>query len=142
MIDSISAIVSQRLLRVLCSRCKTPISTATSATDGQNKESAIIFQPNGCVDCHDTGFKGRLAIAEVLTVDDQVRTCLYRDGWLETPALEKALENNGFQSMQQAGNNALQQGLTSSDELQRVLGVHGLHCTGQLALPKQSEYRL
>jgi len=139
LIDSISAIVSQRLLRVLCSRCKTPVTTSTNQ---KNKKSAVTFQPNGCVDCHDTGFKGRLAIAEVLTVDDQVRTCLYRDGWLETPTLKKALISNGFQSMQQAGNNALQQGLTSSDELQRVLGVHGLHSTGRLASPEQTEHCL
>lgn len=142
LIDSVSAIVSQRLLRVLCSRCKTPIDTAT---DKWREESVVTFQPKGCVDCHDTGFKGRLAIAEVLTVDEQVRICLHRDGWQETVALKKVLASNGFQSIQQAGRDALSQGLTSSDELQRVLGVHRQFSAEHLVSSnqlKQSGYSL
>ena len=119
LIDSVSAIVSQRLLRVLCERCK----TLTNGYSHTHMEGAAVeFEPKGCPNCLDTGFKGRLAIAEVLSVDDQVRACLHSDGWLETVALEKAAANAGFKSISQTGAAALQQGLTSRDELQRVLG--------------------
>ena len=119
LIDSVSAIVSQRLLRVLCECCK----TLTNGYSHTHMEGAAVeFEPKGCPNCLDTGFKGRLAIAEVLSVDDQVRACLHSDGWLETGALEKAAANAGFKSISQTGAAALQQGLTSRDELQRVLG--------------------
>ena len=119
LIDSVSAIVSQRLLRVLCERCKT---LANGYSHTHMEGAAVEFEPKGCPNCLDTGFKGRLAIAEVLSVDDQVRACLHSDGWLETVALEKAAANAGFKSISQTGAAALQQGLTSRDELQRVLG--------------------
>ncbi len=67
---SVNAIVAQRLLRTLCKHCKEPDSITPTKVDelGIRKfvAKATFFKPKGCSECNNTGYKGRVAIYEVL----------------------------------------------------------------------------
>ncbi len=67
---SVNAIVAQRLLRTLCKACKQPMSVPSERLEAlgvkQFAANATFFQPKGCSECNKTGYKGRVAIYEVL----------------------------------------------------------------------------
>ncbi|HFE38305.1 MAG TPA: type II secretion system protein GspE [Gammaproteobacteria bacterium] len=78
--SSLVGVVAQRLVRVLCPKCKKP----TQATErdcellGVSTENPpIIFQRQGCEACNHLGYRGRTGIYEVIDVDDQLRTMIH-----------------------------------------------------------------
>ncbi len=77
---TLSVIVNQRLVRKLCSNCKE------------------LSQPVGCSHCHQSGFKGRLVIAEILEVDDFLRKTIHR-GELIQPT--RSIKENGLGKVSQ-----------------------------------------
>ena len=78
--SSLVGVVAQRLVRVLCSKCKKP--TQASERDchllGVPVDKApIIFQPQGCETCNHLGYRGRTGIYEVIEVDDELRNMIH-----------------------------------------------------------------
>lgn len=69
------AVIAQRLVRRLCSRCRIPHSPepAVCATFGLN-DGTRVYRAQGCVDCDDQGYKGRTGIFETLLVSDDLRS--------------------------------------------------------------------
>jgi len=70
--------ISQRLLRRICTRCKTEyvLSPRELATLGFNPQQPIevkAYKGQGCMACHGTGYQGRVAVFEMLTIDDNMR---------------------------------------------------------------------
>ena len=71
---AVRAIISQRLIRRLCPKCKKR--GAVTAKEHQQfglKIGTIINRPNGCVSCYQTGYKGRLVLTELLEFNDNIR---------------------------------------------------------------------
>ena len=124
--SSLTLIVAQRLARKVCENCKTEDSNISG-----NQKIAIGFSPEessrlrlqhgeGCSDCNDTGYKGRLGIYEVLNITENIV-----EGILSkrtTPELLKiAKEKDSFLSMQEVGRSFLRSGSITYEEYQRVL---------------------
>jgi type IV pilus assembly protein PilB len=124
--SSLTLIVAQRLARKICENCKTEDSDISG-----NQKIAIGFSPEessrlrlqhgeGCSDCNDTGYKGRLGIYEVLNITENIV-----EGILSkrtTPELLKiAKEKDSFSSMQEVGRSFLRSGSITYEEYQRVL---------------------
>jgi len=110
--SSISAVVSQRLVRRLCDECK-------RMTPGGD------FEPVGCEACLGTGFRGRTLIAEMVRLDSDLRQALLAKADLEE--LEALLRDKGHVSILQNGRRLVESGLTSRAELNKTCGevVHG-----------------
>ncbi len=77
-VSALNCIVAQRLVRLICVRCKHPV----RATRAQLEESGLdplryeqheFQEGRGCLDCNGTGYKGRMAIAEILDMSDRIR---------------------------------------------------------------------
>lgn len=100
--ETITAVVSQRLVRLLCTTCH-----------AGNRQS--------CQSCSGTGYASRQAIAEVLVLDDECRELIQQSTSITETA--RRLEQAGFQSLRAAGLRLVEQGLTSMTEIDRVLGV-------------------
>ena len=74
--STVIGILAQRLVRVLCRSCKTPIDIAPEwqrEADALGIREPKLFAAKGCAACHGTGYRGRTVIAELLTPDDAVR---------------------------------------------------------------------
>src|SRR5689334_10594493 len=77
-VSCLNCVLAQRLVRMICARCKVQV----QATREMWEESGLpyhkyaehpLYEGTGCIDCHGTGFKGRLAVAELLGVSDDIR---------------------------------------------------------------------
>lgn len=100
--SSLRGVLAQRLVRCLCSACKTPSSDGT-------------WQSAGCDACAMTGFAGRTGVFELLEVDAACRASIHqRDA--EATLRERA-EALGMRSLQRDGQRLLHTGVTSSEEL-------------------------
>lgn len=110
--ESVTAVISQRLLRLLCKHCKTPVQQGDKQTGG--------FSAVGCAECAGSGYLGRTAIAETLVFTAALRSLLVKSE--SASMIEAELVNTGHQSLYAAGLALIGQGKTSIDELHRVIG--------------------
>lgn len=114
--SSLSAVLSQRLLRKLCPACKLPAAeTSTSlALLGRGQRH---YQAHGCQQCAGVGYQGRMGIYELLLVDNSLRELI--DSGSSEQQMQNYL-NNRYQTLQQSGIELVKSGLTSLEELLRV----------------------
>lgn len=124
MSSSLSLLVSQRLMRMLCERCKKParLSQGLVAEFTEKKiDYRGIFEAKGCKHCTQTGYYGRMAVCDTLVVDDKLRADI-----AENIALISELRTDGKRrdrvKLRQQGLKKVTLGLTSLDELKRVIG--------------------
>lgn len=117
-------IVSQRLLRCLCRQCRQPASLS-EAQIAQFKEKGIrhagILEAGQCKHCAQTGYHGRTAIYDVLVVDDPMKAQIAQGqpflAHLKTEGMRKGRTN-----LRKQGLKKVVAGLTSLEELKRVVG--------------------
>ena len=107
--SSISAVLNQRLVRKLCGKCK------------QKIEETGLFEAAGCDDCFNTGYKGRVLIAEMVQLDSQLRKAILAKADLDE--LENILKNKGHTTMFTDGRRLVSDGITTQDELDKVCGI-------------------
>jgi type II secretory ATPase GspE/PulE/Tfp pilus assembly ATPase PilB-like protein len=108
--SSVSAVLNQRLARKLCSKCKKKIKSAETG-----------FEAVGCDDCFNTGFKGRVLIAEMVQLDGQLRKAILAKADLEQ--LEDILESKGHTNMLEDGRRLVSDGVTTQEELNKICGI-------------------
>ena len=124
MAGNIIGVVAQRLVRVLCPHCKEPV----KPTDEQRKilgvkrnEAIQIFKNKGCKRCNQTGYRGRMAIMELLRSDSDMDSLIARRAHfdeLRNMALEK-----GFTTLADDGVRRILEGYTSIEEAMRVIDL-------------------
>lgn len=121
---SVSLVIAQRLVRKLCEHCKSKADLGETVLLKQGfKESEVanltIYKPNGCDQCT-AGYKGRLAIFEVLELTPDIAEIIMNQG--SSVDIHKQAITNGMLDLQQAGLNKVRQGITSLEEINRVIG--------------------
>ncbi len=117
--SGLRAVVAQRLVRRLCPACATP-AEGPSELLGLPVEQASVAR--GCDDCGQTGYNGRLVLAELLLLDNELlgQAILARR---DVHKLEDAALESGMISRWERACRAVEQGLTAPAEIRRVLGV-------------------
>jgi len=120
--SSVIAILAQRLVRVLCKVCREPY-RLTSAEVAElefnpNAEGATVYRAKGCEACFHTGYLGRSAIYELLTVDDDVRQLIMKN--TDAATIKALAMEKGMRTLRQDGAARVLDGLTSMDEVVRV----------------------
>ncbi len=121
--STLSAVVAQRLVRILCTQCKeqyVPLDgelTRIGLARGFCPEGKI-YRARGCHECMETGFSGRIAIFEILLIDDELKNAVLINPD-STTLKEKALRN-GLVTLRMDGADKVAKGITSIDEVLRV----------------------
>jgi len=116
--SSLVAVLAQRLVRKVCPNCAEERAVPEHWVDGQGRllnETAVYGC--GCKRCHQTGYRGRKGLFEMLLVDDVLREMII-EGQSGKPMREHAIAH-GMQLLRQAGIEAVRQGLTTPDEVLR-----------------------
>jgi len=140
--SSVTAILAQRLVRKLCTchavQAATPEFQARLAQAGASKPPAKMAVPIGCQRCDHTGYKGRIGIYELLQLDDTIRALIRSGGNVEQ--IRETSRTNGMRLMQEDAIEKLRAGLTSLEEILRVVPlehVSQVDCSkcGQQILP-------
>jgi type IV pilus assembly protein PilB len=119
---SIIGVLAQRLVRRLCSRCYEeyePDSAKLEAAGLLNLPlGTTLFRAKGCSSCNGVGYKGRMAIHEVLVVSDDMRDLIF--GEVTTTKLRALAVKGGFRDMYFDGMQKAIAGITSLEEVLRV----------------------
>lgn len=121
--STLSAVIAQRLVRILCMRCReqyVPIDEEIGRI-GLAREACPeggIYRAKGCPECMETGFSGRIAIFEILIIDDELKNTILAHPDSST-LKEKALRN-GLITLRMDGADKVAKGITSIDEVLRV----------------------
>ena len=122
---SMTGIIAQRLIRRLCTCRKssplTPQFTAQLSQCGVTSPPPERFTPVGCDECDLTGYKGRIGIYELLYLDDSIRSAI-RDGG-RSDNIRALARANGMRLMHEYALEHVVQGLTTLEEVQRVVPI-------------------
>lgn len=124
--SAIDCVVAQRLARRLCERCKEPFVADVQQMlglrvgfDPETQELPTLHRPVGCSSCSGTGYRGRIAIHEVMLVSEEIeRLAVQRSSSAE---IAKVAESQGMISLRQDGWMKVQLGHTSIEEVLRVV---------------------
>ena len=128
--SSIQAIMAQRLVRIICKDCKTidkqpdPHFLRLLNIRPDDLKKHPMYKGAGCARCQGTGYKGRLAIFEMLEMNNQIRELAFA----RAPAIElrKAARNSGMRTLLEDGKRKVFRGITTPEEVSRVSQAEGL----------------
>jgi type IV pilus assembly protein PilB len=125
-ISALNCILAQRLVRVLCPRCKVPATYTADQLLESGLDPAVnlgrtFYEPNGCPDCHQTGYKGRTAIAEILELSDPIRELILEKRPLSE--VKKRARAEGMVFLREIGLGKVLDGITSLRDLNKVTFV-------------------
>ncbi len=124
MSSGLSLIIAQRLLRKLCDNCKLPARLNEKQIEEFRRKKINyknICRPVGCEQCENTGFLGRVAVCDILTVDDELKAKI-ADGNLSLGHLKINGGKEGTAKLRKEGIKLVLTGVTSFDEVKRVIG--------------------
>lgn len=120
--NALLAVAAQRLVRVLCPDCKRPSRQPedVAGTWGQVyiQAGAQVFEPGGCARCHQSGYKGRTGLFEVLQVNDDIRELIKNRATKRD--YRETIQKTGQIPLRDAGLQRVLEGVTTLDEVQRV----------------------
>ena len=115
---SLGLIAAQRLIRVLCPHCKEPYKVDAKTQKDYGIRADTLYKATGCPKCRKIGYWGRMAIYEVLPIDDDIRRLVTRDadlGKLKALQMEKK-----YETLLQNGIKKVERGVTTLDEVLSV----------------------
>jgi len=124
---STNVIVAQRLARRICQSCKDilPVPAPALMDIGFSPEEAKTLKPckgKGCMACSDTGYKGRVALYEVMLIKDNVKEAILQGA--SALELRELGRKNGMQTLREAGLQQIRDGMTTVAEVLRVTTGH------------------
>ena len=116
--SSLRTVISQRLVRRLCLKCKKEESPSKKSIALFNLDSdKKVFISSGCDACSNTGYQGRIAIAECIQVDKSLKEMIHNNA-SENLISDHVFKNN--QSIDEASSDLISNGITSCEELIRI----------------------
>ncbi|TMB10643.1 MAG: type IV-A pilus assembly ATPase PilB [Deltaproteobacteria bacterium] len=118
--SAVNLILAQRLARKLCQECKKPVDVPQQAlldigVQPDEAGSFQVFEPGGCRTCNDRGYKGRVALYEVMPLWDSVKELVINGA--STAELKAEAIRLGMQTLRMAGIAKLKSGMTSIEEV-------------------------
>lgn len=119
--SSLEAVLGQRLVRVLCSECKEPDTSARTRALRERVDvlrDAEIFSAVGCKACRGTGYTGRRAIFELMTMSTPIRQILLRGG--SSVEVKEQARKEGMRTLIEDGWRLVCDGVTTPSEVLRV----------------------
>ncbi|MFM7297195.1 MAG: GspE/PulE family protein [Planctomycetota bacterium] len=119
---TLEAVIAQRLVRRVCSSCKTSYQPDDEllrelGPDGEGLRGATFYYGRGCDQCHQTGYRGRTGLYEVMLMSEELRRIVLADG--STAELRAAAIRNGMRPLRQSGLVAVSEGRTTIEEVLR-----------------------
>jgi len=124
---SLVAVISQRLVRKICPECReeyTPgedIIKELSLRDYDLRDKHFYIG-RGCNNCNKTGYKSRMSILEITSLNEEICSHIIKQSSTET--IKEAARNNGMNTLLESGLNAVYNGLTTLEEVARETSIN------------------
>lgn len=121
--SALSCIVAQRLVRILCPSCKEKYELkdaliARLKIPAADAKTHSFFRPKGCASCFDSGYRGRVILAEVLSISPEIKDLILRKP--QEHLIKQAARSQGMQTLREDGIVKARAGITSLEEVLRV----------------------
>ena len=121
---TLTGVMSQRLVRRICPHCRQSYELNANSIEAKilgkyYKNGLTLYKGMGCNHCRHTGFSGRIAIHEILEIDEEIRKLILNLNDVE--ALRRMAISKNFTTMFDDGLQKVIAGLTTIEEIQRVL---------------------
>ncbi len=123
---SLQGIMAQRLVRVICPKCKEPVlytpeQLSEMGFEAEALRNATFYHGKGCVDCNNIGYRGRLGIYELIDMNDALRDMAYH--MAPTDEIRKAARKLGMTTLKEDGLRKAMDGKISLEEVFRTAGI-------------------
>ncbi|MFW5972254.1 MAG: type II secretion system ATPase GspE [Bacillota bacterium] len=121
---TIRGVIAQRLVRVLCTECRTEYFIKDGEYEGRDltlNEGEHIYQANGCSNCNDIGYKGRSGIYEFIPVKQSIQDLILNG--CKAVEIRQEADRMGYENLFEDGWHRVKNGVTTLDELIRVTRV-------------------
>ena len=119
--SSLEAVLAQRLIRVLCPDCKAldqSPKTAALKTKLDLSPDLPLYKPVGCSSCRQTGYFGRRAVFEMMSINNEIRDLLLKES--SSGLIRDAARRGGMRLLNEDGIRLINEGVTTLDEILRV----------------------
>jgi type IV pilus assembly protein PilB len=121
--SSVNLILAQRLVRKVCPECKEPVESNPKmlidmGMDPELAKDTIVYRGKGCFNCSETGYKGRLAVYEVMMLYEELKDLILNGA--SAAELKKEAIKLGMETMRMSGLTKIREGITTPDEVMRV----------------------
>jgi type II secretory ATPase GspE/PulE/Tfp pilus assembly ATPase PilB-like protein len=125
-VSALNCVLAQRLVRIICAHCKrpakiTPAMFEESAIDPQLAVTHTFYEGAGCIECGGTGFKGRMAICELLDLSDSIREMILARR--PSSEIKKMAHEEGMRFLRESAVEKVLQGATTLREINKVTFV-------------------
>jgi len=127
--SSIQAIMAQRLVRIICKKCKVvdenpdPYLLQSLGIAPEDLEKRPVYKGTGCSQCQHTGYKGRIAIFEMFEMNNELRELAFAKA--PTSELRKAAKASGMRTLMEDGKIKIFKGTTTPAEVVRITQTEG-----------------
>lgn len=124
---SILGVMAQRLVRTLCKNCKTQIPVDATAWQDlvapwKTNMPETVCHATGCEQCRGTGFKGRVGIYEIMVLSNDMKRLIAQNAKLDD--IKRLAYKEGLQPLRLAGARKVAEGLTTIEEVMRVVPLN------------------
>jgi type IV pilus assembly protein PilB len=121
--SSVIGVMAQRLVRVICSKCKEsytpPVEAFRRLNLAMDLESVTFYRGRGCENCMHTGYKGRTGVFELMSVNDSVRELILKKA--ASHVIRQEALGSGMITLKQDGMQKILEGITTMEEALRVV---------------------
>jgi type IV pilus assembly protein PilB len=119
---TIEGVVAQRLVRTVCKKCKEPYTPKEEELMELNMTPDMVrgksfSRGRGCENCNNSGYRGRMALFEIMTMDDEMRDLIMKQA--NTAILRAHARKRGMRSLRECGMLGIYEGQTTIDEVVR-----------------------
>ena len=121
---ALRAVISQRLVRRICPKCK----KSYEATDEEVRRLGlsmehkhIFYRGEGCADCFNTGYRGRIGVFEILEITPEIRPLISQQAGRPAIEQELASAHSEFKTLRENAIQLVEEGITTAEEVQRVI---------------------
>ncbi|MBP9027151.1 MAG: Flp pilus assembly complex ATPase component TadA [Phycisphaerae bacterium] len=119
--SAFNGVVAQRLARTICPHCRTsyfPSEAALADAGWLGQTQRAFSKGEGCKQCHDSGFRGRAGIYEILEVTEAVRSCIHSAE--DEEQIKAVVRQHGWRPLREEGLLLVEQGRSTLEEVLRV----------------------
>ncbi len=127
--SSIQAILAQRLVRVICQKCKVPYKVEKDILESLNIDSIDLentefYHGAGCEHCNKTGYRGRKPIFEFMGMNTELRDAIFNN--MATNELRKIAHSNGMTTLAEDGLRLARAQITTLEEVMRITSLDSI----------------
>jgi len=125
--SSVIGVIAQRLVRVICEKCKEEYTPEKNVLSGLNIKGNLkkggkikLYRGKGCSFCKNTGYYGRTSIYEIIVLDEEIRSLIISKA--SSNVIKDAAIKKGMKTLKDSGLEKVMQGITTIEEVLRVAG--------------------